>query len=57
LLDIFAPFRAEYYGEEHEFGSLWNSWLDAIEEAAKALKDKQGYQLPGPATIVETTEV
>jgi hypothetical protein len=23
LLDIFAPFRAEYYGEETEFGSLW----------------------------------
>jgi hypothetical protein len=22
LLDIFAPFRAEYFGEEHEFGSL-----------------------------------
>lgn len=41
LLDIFAPFRAEYYGEEREFGSLWTSWLDAIAAAAKALKDEQ----------------
>jgi hypothetical protein len=41
LLDIFAPFRAEYYGEEHEFGSFWNSWLDAIMTAAKSLKDEQ----------------
>jgi hypothetical protein len=41
LLDIFAPFRAEYYGEEHEFGSLWTSWVEAIVAAAKALKDEQ----------------
>ena len=46
LLDIFAPFRAEYYGEEHEFGSLWNSWLDAVMAAAKGLKDNQGSALP-----------
>lgn len=47
LLDIFAPFEAEYYGEEHEFGSLWNSWLDAVLAAAKGLKDFQGSALPG----------
>jgi hypothetical protein len=46
LPDIFAPFRAEYYGEEHEFGSLWNSWLDAITVAVKGLKDNQGSALP-----------
>jgi hypothetical protein len=41
LLDIFAPFRTEYFGEEHEFGSLWTPWLDAIMTRAKLLKDKQ----------------
>lgn len=41
LLDIFAPFRAEYYGEEHDFGSLWAPWLDAIMTAAKSLRDEQ----------------
>lgn len=41
LLDIFAPFRAEYYGEEHDFGSLWTPWLDAIMAAAKSLKEEQ----------------
>jgi hypothetical protein len=34
-------------GEEHEFGSLWTSWLDAIVAAAKALKDEQGSAPPG----------
>jgi hypothetical protein len=47
LPDIFAPFRAEYYGEEHEFGSLWTSWLDAIVAATKALKDEQSSALLG----------
>lgn len=42
LLDIFAPFRAEYYGEEHDFGSLWTPWLDAIIAAVKGLKDTEG---------------
>jgi hypothetical protein len=46
LLDIFAPFRAEYYGEEHEFASLWNSWVEAATAAAKGLKDIQGSALP-----------
>lgn len=46
LLDIFAPFRAEYYGEKHEFGTLWNSWLDAMMTALKGLKDNQGSALP-----------
>ncbi len=39
LLDIFSPFRTEYFGEEHDFGTLWGKWLDAINAAAKALKD------------------
>jgi len=37
LLDIFAPFRAEYFDERHEFGSLWTSWLDATMAAVKVL--------------------
>ena len=41
LLDIFAPFRAEYYGEEHEFGSLWQPWLEAVMAAARQLQDDQ----------------
>jgi hypothetical protein len=45
LLDIFVPFKAEYYGEEHGFGTLLNSWLDAILAATKTLKDKQGSTL------------
>ena len=36
LLDIFAPFRAEYC-EEKPFGSLWNRWLEDIVAAAKQL--------------------
>jgi hypothetical protein len=38
LLDIFAPFRAEYYGKAAEFGSLWQPWLDAVIAAAGRLK-------------------
>jgi hypothetical protein len=52
LLDIFAPFKAEYYGE-HDFSSLWTPWLDAIMAAAKSLRDKQGPAntgTPEPAT-------
>ena len=41
LLDIFAPFKAEYYGEEHEFGSLWTPWLEAVIAAARQLQDDQ----------------
>jgi hypothetical protein len=41
LLDIFAPFRTEYYGETAEFGSLWQPWLDAVIAAARQLKDDQ----------------
>jgi hypothetical protein len=52
LLDIFAPFRAEYYGEEHEFGSLWAPWLEAIIAATKALKDQQESTLPGSPTVL-----
>jgi len=51
LLDIFAPFRAEYYSEEHEFGSLWQPWLDAIMAAAKALKDGQASMIQGPPDV------
>jgi hypothetical protein len=46
LLDIFAPFRAEYYGEEHAFGSLWTPWLEAIMTAANSLKDEQASHTP-----------
>jgi len=39
LLDIFAPFRAEYFAEQ-EFGSLWRPWLEAVMTAAtRLLKD------------------
>ena len=44
LLDIFAPFRAEYYGEQTEFGSLWQPWLEAVMEAARQLKGGDGAQ-------------
>jgi len=40
LLDIFAPFRTEYYGEGHEFGSLWESWVDSILSQATSLKNE-----------------
>jgi hypothetical protein len=56
LLDIFAPFEAEYHGEEHEFGSLWTPWLDAIVAAAKALKDEQGSTLPGSPNVARQQE-
>jgi hypothetical protein len=41
LLDIFAPFRTEYYGETAEFGSLWQPWVDAVLAAVRQLKDDQ----------------
>jgi hypothetical protein len=56
LLDIFAPFEAEYHGEEHEFGSLWTPWLDAIVAAAKALKHEQGSTLPGSPNVARQRE-
>ena len=37
LVDIFAPFRAEYYGG-HELGSLWVEWLDDIKTAIECLR-------------------
>jgi hypothetical protein len=40
LLDIFAPFKAEYYSQK-EFGSLWDSWLDSVIEAATRLKERR----------------
>jgi len=45
LLDIFAPFRAEYYAEVGEFGSLWTPWMDAIMAAVNGLKENQGSAL------------
>ena len=56
LLDIFVPFRAEYYGEEHDFGSLWTPWLDAIMTAVKGLKDIQGSPLPGSPNVARQQE-
>jgi len=40
LPDIFAPFRSEYYGERHEYGSLWKPWVDAILSVATSLKNE-----------------
>jgi hypothetical protein len=37
LLDIFAPFRAEYF-DGREFGSLWSEWLDDITACAEDLR-------------------
>jgi hypothetical protein len=39
LLDIFAPFRAEYETDS-EVGSLWQQWLDDIIAAANELKER-----------------
>jgi hypothetical protein len=47
LLDIFAPFRAEYYGEEAEFGSLWQPWLKAVMAAARRLKGRSTSEKSG----------
>jgi len=41
LLDIFAPFWAEY-GNGLPFGSLWNQWVDDVIAAARALKSLDG---------------
>jgi hypothetical protein len=51
LLDIFAPFRAEYYGEEHDFGSLWQPWLEAVTAAAKELRDDQCLKSQGSTEV------
>jgi hypothetical protein len=37
LLDIFAPFRAEYE-IGRPFGSLWNQWVDDLVSAALELR-------------------
>jgi hypothetical protein len=37
LLDIFAPFRAEYE-DGLPFGSLWSQWVDGLIAAAQELK-------------------
>jgi hypothetical protein len=41
LLDIFVPFRTEYYSGITEFGELWEPWLEAMMVALTQLKDKQ----------------
>ncbi len=41
LPDIFAPFRSEYYGEEHAFGTLWSQWVDDMVASAMALKNEE----------------
>lgn len=41
LLDIFAPYRAEYVNGA-EVGSLWESWLIAMERALAELKECYG---------------
>ncbi len=40
LLDIFAPFRAEW-DADLEFGSLWGEWLADVITAAKVLKAEE----------------
>jgi hypothetical protein len=37
LIDIFAPFLAEYHGG-HPFGSLWQEWLRKLAAALEGLK-------------------
>jgi hypothetical protein len=36
FLDIFAPFKAEYYAEL-EFGSLWQQWLNDVRSVTEDL--------------------
>ena len=61
LLDIFAPFRAEFYGDGYEFGSLWTPWLDAVIAAANELKNDEESALPESTNVagqqLEVTEV
>jgi len=38
LLDIFAPYRAEY-DRGLPFGSMWNDWVDDLVAAANGLRD------------------
>jgi hypothetical protein len=57
LLDIFAPFRAEYYGEERDFGSLWTPWLDSVIAAVSELKDKEESALPESPNVAGQQEV
>lgn len=61
LLDIFAPFQAEYYGEEQDFGSLWTPWLRTMMTAVKGLKENQSSALPESSNVagqqVNVTEV
>jgi hypothetical protein len=39
LIDIFAPFRAEYY-DGRAFGSLWQEWLGKLAVAIEELTDQ-----------------
>jgi hypothetical protein len=57
LLDIFAPFKAEYYGEERDFGSLWTPWLDSVIAAVSELKDKEESALPESPNVAGQQEV
>ena len=40
LLDIFAPYRAEYENAL-PFGSLWNKWVDDLVGAAERLRSRR----------------
>jgi hypothetical protein len=52
---------AEYHGEEHDFGSLWTPWLDAVSAAVNELKHKDESPLPELPNVagqqVNVTEV
>jgi hypothetical protein len=56
LPDVFAPFRAEYYGEEHAFGTLWSQWVDDMVATAMSLKNREvstiQHSTSGPITPI-----
>ena len=54
LLDIFAPFRTEYYGgETAEFGSLWQPWLEAVMVAVRRLKGDETPASQQPTEVMD----
>lgn len=45
LIDIFAPFQAEYLADL-EFGSLWQDWLSKMAAAIGELKGQSSHSIP-----------
>jgi len=56
LPDIFAPFRAEYYGEEHAFGTLWSQWVDDMVATAMSLKSQEASTIRHSASVSEQVD-